>query len=301
MDTKLDTAVLREENGERLFPLRNRVTVLGRDPACDIVIKKATTSARHAMIVSSEGAHFLEDLGSVNGTYLNDQQVSQRTRLRTGDKIEIPGLTVRFQDLAPDEANATAEAAPEEAVSVFSSLDPVTDVRPTVKPEAKLRAVLKISSDLGTTLDLNVVLPKILDSLFAIFPTADCGFILLQDASTGAMVQRARKDRRPPRGTPPAYSHSIVQHVAQTRRAILSADAGSDVRFNPTESVRTHHIRSVMCVPMLSDTGTCLGVIQLDSRDLQDQFVQEDLNLMVCAGTLASRAVEMARLHEVQR
>ena len=58
-----------------------------------------------------------------------------------------------------------------------------------IKPEAKLRAVLEISRYLSTALDLKDVLPKILECLFAVFPQADRGFILLQDPNTGQFVE----------------------------------------------------------------------------------------------------------------
>src|SRR3712207_8201940 len=57
------------------------------------------------------------------------------------------------------------------------------------------RSVLEISRNLAQTLDLNEVLPKILESLFAIFPQAERGFILLRDPATGQLVPRAVRQR----------------------------------------------------------------------------------------------------------
>lgn len=300
-------ADLREIKGDRTFPLSGKVTIIGRDSSCDIVVKMATTSGRHAMLVNSGGVYYIEDLGSVNGTYVNDQRISQRTRLEPGDRIKVSGLVVNFQGDVVDDRTAKSQTILSDetmggtAVSVKSSLDPIRDLRPAVKPEAKLRAVLEISRNLQGTLDLKVVLPKILDSLFAIFPQADCGFILLRDPNTGRLALKARKHRHEPKGDTIPISHSIINHTLMTQRAILSDDAAMDARFDYTESIKQLQIRSIMCVPMMSQAGMCLGVIQLDTRDTRNEFLQEDLDLIVCAGALAARAIELAWMHEEQR
>src|SRR5439155_4365144 len=147
------------------------------------------------------------------------------------------------------------------AASVMSSLDLAGDLRLAVKPEAKLRAILEIARDLSNTLDLKVVLPRILESLFSIFPQADHGFILLRDPNTGQLVPRATRHRHDPDADAVAVSRNIVNHALANGRAILSADVGSDTRFDPTESIKQLRIRSIMCVPLLGHAGACLGVI----------------------------------------
>jgi serine phosphatase RsbU (regulator of sigma subunit) len=300
-------AVLRELNGAQEYPLREKVTVIGREPACDIVVGTRTTSGRHAMLLNSGGVYYVEDLNSVNGTFVNGQRIRQRRRLHTGDRIEVPGLAVAFhgderqaqdplqQTIAQTTVVASAPAP------VLSSLDVVNDLRLAVKPEAKLRAILDISRDLGTALDLKVVLPRILESLFAIFPQADCGFVLLRDPQTGQLVPQATKFRHEPPDQSVPLSSKIVDHALVSGRAILSADVASDVRFAPTESIHNYQIHSIMCIPLVGQSGTCLGVIQIDTRNRRHQFQQEDLDLLACVGTQAARAVELAHLHEERR
>jgi serine phosphatase RsbU (regulator of sigma subunit) len=301
-------AVLRDIKGDREFPLREKVTVIGREHTCDIVVGIPTTSGRHAMLLNSGGVYFVEDLDSVNGTYVNGQRLRQRRRLKSGDRIEVPGLAITFQSdetadqgAAPAGVERTIMMMAGTAAPVLSSLDVVNDLRLAVKPEAKLRAILEISRDLGTSLDLKLVLPKILECLFTIFPQADCGFILLRDPHTGQLVPKVTRFRREPQGPAVPLSSKIVHQALATGRAILSADVASDDRFSPTESIQHYQIHSIMCLPLVSPTGTCLGVIQIDTRDRRQQFQQEDLDLLACAGTQAGRAVELARLHEERR
>jgi serine phosphatase RsbU (regulator of sigma subunit) len=284
--------ILRELTGGREHPLRGKVTLIGRDAACDVVVRTEQTSSRHAIIVQAGESYYIEDLESVNGVYVNGQRVRTRMPLRPGDRIEIPGLAVSFQTAAP------TAPAPDGGVTTVSMAG---GGRLEVKPEIKLRAVLEISRYLSTVLDLKDVLPKILECLFAVFPQADRGFILLQDPNSGQFVPKAVRKRHAPDADTPAISRNIINQVVSTSRAVLSADAGSDSRFDPNQSIRRLNIRSIMCAPMLASSGAVLGLIQLDTGDVRSPFREEDLEVLASATTQAANAVELARMHQERR
>jgi serine phosphatase RsbU (regulator of sigma subunit) len=292
-------AVLRELHGQREFPLRNRMTVIGRDPACDVHISSGQASRRHAMIIYAADGYCIEDLGSVNGTQVNGRPIHGRTRLNPHDRIEIGGLAVTFEDEHASLAAVMSDSA--DLASIMSVLDVATGGRLEVAAEAKLRAVLAISQNLSNTLNLETVLPKILESLFAVFPQADRGVILLKDPRTGELTQRAVRQRGNSRDTAVPLSKTILDHAIQTGKALLSADAGRDQRFDHSQSIRQLQLHSFMCVPLLSQQGACLGVIQIDTRDPHKCFRQEDLDVLACATLQAARAVELAQLHEERR
>jgi len=69
----------------------NRCYVLGRSVDCDIVVDDAASSRRHARLSvgGGGGAVFIEDLGSHNGTYVNEERISARTELEAGSAIRI--------------------------------------------------------------------------------------------------------------------------------------------------------------------------------------------------------------------
>ena len=97
----------------RLVELRNGRTVtarrlgrgelvIGRDGGCDWVVDDARVSREHVRIASEEGEHWLEDLGSRNGTSVNGQPLARPTALRDGDVVELGNaLTLRYE-LGPD-------------------------------------------------------------------------------------------------------------------------------------------------------------------------------------------------------
>src|SRR5262245_35966387 len=94
-------AMLREVSGPRIFPLTARVTLIGRLPNCDIVLKSSKTSGRHAVILHTRDGYYLEDLESSNGTCVNGRRIGERIRLRADDLVEVPGLAATFDDQAP--------------------------------------------------------------------------------------------------------------------------------------------------------------------------------------------------------
>lgn len=66
---------------------QNEVT-LGRDPACEIFLNDNAVSARHARLSFHHGQWWAEDLGSTNGTQLNQSALNVPTVLTSGDQIE---------------------------------------------------------------------------------------------------------------------------------------------------------------------------------------------------------------------
>jgi pSer/pThr/pTyr-binding forkhead associated (FHA) protein len=61
---------------------------IGRDPACDVSLNDDAVSARHAHLSFHHGQWWAEDLGSTNGTRLNQSSLATPTVLTTGDQIE---------------------------------------------------------------------------------------------------------------------------------------------------------------------------------------------------------------------
>lgn len=63
--------------------------VAGRSQSCDVCILEASVSRRHARIVAAGDALIVEDLGSSNGTFVNDEPITGRTTVRNGDRLGL--------------------------------------------------------------------------------------------------------------------------------------------------------------------------------------------------------------------
>lgn len=67
---------------------------VGRDPGCDIPLPEDTVSARHAHLTYHHNQWWLEDLGSTNGTRLNDNRITIPTVITSGDDIQCGNTTL---------------------------------------------------------------------------------------------------------------------------------------------------------------------------------------------------------------
>lgn len=66
--------------------------VVGRGSDCDLSIMDTYLSTRHARFIVDNGDLALEDLGSTNGTYINQQIIAGRETLRKGDIVQVGGV-----------------------------------------------------------------------------------------------------------------------------------------------------------------------------------------------------------------
>ena len=267
-------------------------------------------------ITNIEGNFYIEDLQSRNGTFVNGRLLTGRQLLNENDEIGICELSFDFHLNPPIPSDTPSTSAKtqsgqgativddEETSSgstIMSQLDVSngsTGMRWQVNTEAKLKALLEISRNLGRAIGLVDVLPKILDSLFKIFIQADRGFIVLLDPQSGRMVPKAIKYRRSEDTQSVKISRTIINSVMTSKQAVLSADAASDERFDMAESIVNFRIRSMMCAPLITGEGNALGVIQIDTLDSRSRFNREDLDVLASVACQAAFAVENAQLHE---
>ncbi|GAB4138563.1 MAG: SpoIIE family protein phosphatase [Planctomycetaceae bacterium] len=300
--------VLLQDGEAKPFDLIEDETVLGRHPDCQVQLSSNMVSRHHARILREGTDYFLEDLGSGNGTLLNGQPVSSPLRLSHRDRIKLGPILLRYEaddpSAKPDFGQETVGAfhldlmhGERDDSTIMGSVDSSSGYGMLdVQPESKLRGVLEITRSLAGSLDLESILPKILDTLFNIFPKADRGCILLKDISTGKMTAAAQKHRREHEDETVRLSSTILAKVLKEKTAVLSADASSDDRFNASESISSLTIRSMMCAPMIGLDGEPMGVINLDTQNPLNRFQKEDLDLLVAVANQAALSCESARL-----
>src|SRR5262245_50518240 len=93
-------AALRDTSTGREYPLRGPSMTVGRSVDCDIHINNPQGSGRHAMILCTDDTFYLSDLGSSNGTQVNGRRITESTRLRSGDMIDLCGPVFAFVEHA---------------------------------------------------------------------------------------------------------------------------------------------------------------------------------------------------------
>lgn len=300
----------------RRYDLKSDRYVLGRHPDCHIVIDVGAVSRNHCQIIREGEHYFLEDLGSRNGTFLNDEprKIEGRRPLKTGDQIRVCEVTFTF---AGDTPKANPSATPllegsglgavlfdEEGTpssTIMSKLDvsgtQLGGLHVSASPEVKLAALVEITQCVSRALVLDEVLPQLLKGLFRIFVQADRGFIVLEEPG-GKLVPRWVRLRREDSTDSVRVSRTIIRHVMETKEAILSADAANDQRFEMSQSIADFRIRSMMCAPLIDSNGKAFGALQIDTLDQRQRFQPEDLELLATVAAQASVAITNAQLHE---
>jgi pSer/pThr/pTyr-binding forkhead associated (FHA) protein len=77
------------------FPLTGEKMTIGRSPETDVFLDDVTVSREHATLVRRGGGWYLDDSGSLNGTYVNRQRVDSH-RLEDGDELQIGKFKLTF-------------------------------------------------------------------------------------------------------------------------------------------------------------------------------------------------------------
>ena len=72
-------------------------TTIGRSPDCGIFLDDVTVSRKHAVLADRHGAFFIEDQGSLNGTFVNRARIESAI-LQDGDELQIGKYRLVFMD-----------------------------------------------------------------------------------------------------------------------------------------------------------------------------------------------------------
>jgi len=295
-----------DSNDLRGYPLKRPETIVGRDPLCDLLIDSQGVSRRHARIFRRDDQYFIDDLESINGTFLNRERVRKPTLLRDGDTIHFYRVSGVFR------ADGHVEAARPGDGGLYSPIESPTPAKSILRNtheldatatdsgthEQRLHAVLKVVESLGQSLGLDDVLANILDGLFEVFPQSRRGNIWLINEETGKPELRATKQT----GSQTLCSDSfgplastISSEVISNRKAILSVD---ELNEDASESIFDFQRRSSICAPLTRPDGEVLGAICIDSDDGDNPFDEEDLEVLTGVTAVAGQAIEHSRQHE---
>ena len=103
-DTEHGTAILVVRGGEdegAYYVLSRALTTVGRADSCDISFDDITVSRQHSEIIRHDGRYMVRDMGSLNGTYVNQRRVDV-VELHQGDELQIGKFRLVFLESAED-------------------------------------------------------------------------------------------------------------------------------------------------------------------------------------------------------
>jgi serine phosphatase RsbU (regulator of sigma subunit)/pSer/pThr/pTyr-binding forkhead associated (FHA) protein len=301
--------------GHKIFPINTDSARIGRYADCDICLDHNGVSREHARLIREKNGYYIEDLKSRNGTFLNNKQITEKTRLHEGDLLRFCDveLIFSFDDTDFDDQDSSMQSSDQSRAYVddseiggkntytVKSQIKLADKRPVLtsaNAAVKLQAMIDIGRNLGAAVDQ--VLLQLVQNLLKIFLQADCAYILLNDTTTNRLELKAFQHRDPHNQDSFRISRSILEKVVQSKAAILSDDVANDSRFEPSESIVNYNIYSIMAAPVMDyDQSEVLGVIQVDARSTGRKFTYEDLDLLVSLAYQVAVSYQNAKLHEI--
>ena len=281
---------LKGPNLGRRFLLDDACTVIGRQPDVPVYLESLAVSRNHARIVGEDGAFYVEDTGSSNGTYVNGHRIAGRVPFAEGDTLQIGPYEL---ELCVEKPEPTTELT--QIVRARVEAHPSNHSLFLQNPAQKLQVMLEIARDLGQTLDLDPLLGKLLDHLLRLFPQADRGMAILCEVDR--LVVRAQRTRRQGEASDFPYSRTIVRRALDEGVGLLSEDVGGDRKLVLSATLVSLNLRSFLCVPLFGWEDRRLGVLQLDCLRQGQVFHQEDLEMLTAIALQAGVVLQNAAYH----
>ena len=275
--------------GRAITPTPNGV-VIGRQREVEVSLDSAAVSRRHARVTWEDGAVFVEDLGSSNGTFVDDLRITRKTRLLAGSILRV-GPTVLQLDApakAPMDMDMTIQR---QTAANTANVELFQDTSGT-----KLQAVLQLAHHLSQSVDGDSVLERLLDQLLVLFPGADRALVILKEGEEP--VVKALRQRRAGTSAGPLFSRSVLRKVFSQGVGVLAADTRLEQSALANFTLNQLGIQSLLCAPLQGQGGRILGALQLDRARVGEAFTQDDLYLLAAVSIMVSSVLENARMYQ---
>lgn len=180
--------------------------------------------------------------------------------------------------------------------------EPQTELESLERANKALYVLYEISKQLNSMKSFDEILKEMMDLLFKVID-ADYGFLILTDHrkedNYTPLIVKYRDETKKGKKEIKA-SRSIINRVIEDKVALLTSNAQEDSRLGATESLVSQNIRSAMCVP-LWQKNEIIGIIQLDSVRYDNQFTEDELELLKTIGCQMTMILEQASLNNKLR
>ena len=221
---------------------------IGRDAGNRVQLHDTEVSRRHAEVRRQGTVVVLTDLGSSNGTFVNNQQVQQR-ELASGDQVQIgrtimlftgpaeapsPNLVSRVgigaEDGSGEKSQILRTISQQEGSRIFAAADSA-ESQWLARARSNLQVMYRTALAVSHTLDIDQLLQRIMQLIFE-WVEADRGCIMLLDPQTKELEPKVRRDRKGIHAEEKiTISQTILDYVIERREGVLTSDARQDDRF----------------------------------------------------------------------
>jgi len=270
---------------------------IGRSSAAELCFPEDAGLSRQHFAFEPEGDDWtVQDLGSKNGTFVNNIPLKARLILKPGDRVTAGHLVIVY---SPDAADPNAgvvvfegETSSPTTSTVVTSLEGALSnqtmaiERGGPKASAPMQALIRAGQELSDNRPLNELFPVILDLAIQAV-NAQRGVLMILEGDT--LVPRAHK------GDGFRISTAVRDRVINERSSILVRDAQLDDAFKGRMSIVEQKVHTMMAAP-LQTKDRIIGLIYLDSPFILREFTKDDLSLLTVMANIAAIRIENARL-----
>jgi adenylate cyclase len=269
-------------------------------------------SRPHARLLHENGGYWVEDLNSKHGTWVNEQRITEKTRIATDDTVKVGQTTIKLLSekarLSPDDEThiPTWETAPLSGVQdeddiVSTKVDASTPPfqsslstlnTPSARAKRQLHIFYTFSQALGKATSISEMLRTFVTQVQQALPQAQHGAVLLLDRRGALQL----KEHWPL--SKPSVSLAWARRACDERAAFLwSREHETDA----APGAISHEVRVAMYAPLIWNQQV-LGVVYVDNHNSSDAFRQADLDLLRgFADQLALSLKNQVLVQDVQR
>ena len=278
---------LKQGDTGQTVPVHQDVFTIGRLPKCDLYLPFGGVSRCHARIVRvATNVWTIEDLGSKNGTKLNEipiyspQQLHDRDNLWVGE-VNLQVMLVNTQSKKSNSSSPSFNP-PEKLTEAKTILHDVkqlqkqwvqgqeqsNDIEFKDKAIARLIDLVEIAKNLSAATSIKEIFFQVQQVVFRYLKSIErLALLVLRDGKLELMdaAPRNPSEQNNLAANASWISRSICQRVYEEKVAIQTADAQQDERFAGENSILVKGIRSAMAVPLWDETKV-VGVLYADAH-----------------------------------
>jgi pSer/pThr/pTyr-binding forkhead associated (FHA) protein len=257
--------VVAGESAGKLFPLNKAELILGRSPSADIRINEKAVSHNHARLSMDNGSCTLRDLGSTNGTFVNNELIAGPVRLRGGDAVGVGSTTFTYLAGADTSSDQTIQLRnqsqpPPGASNFIDAVRVQPSMPPAYNPQVQAVPIARHPDD--ESISLTDMLRKV--HAYWVY-TKRYGWLVLTCTCFGIGAGILQTRMSPPPGS--AWFEMTL--ISQTGSNPMNRDGEAAQFFMSAESA----FRSL---PLIKRTMAELGVPNLS--DNAASFIQRELS-----------------------
>ena len=287
--------------------LSRDVTTLGRAGEADIAIRgDRGVSKLHARIETEASGYVIVDMGSRNGTYVNDHPIGgEPAPLLPGDRIRLGRSVFVFEGGEPEgtvpEERTDDLQAPASLFRADQLPYTMAGGTPAVRPEdtdGRLLKLTELSKEVMTSRSEAELGALVTRSLLEWLEADCCAIVHPVESGDGYDFEIQTLASRPGyEGRSISISTTAVKQALENRMASITSNALGDERFRDRQSVIVRRLVSILCVPLWHEDRV-FGLLYLDSSDPAVQFSVDHLGLSSAVANLTAIKTDNLRLFD---